>query len=150
MSLHDTWSPWLYLLLIHSSKCSSSFVLSGFLPPPVNFFLCFPLEVATKVSISLFLDLYSRILFSSTRNSRDAGRLPCISAYLMASLLSSRLYVWSFFLLCDVVFIQIFHFTGDEILCCCSSYSTFFPGNHDQSHYLQINCTVKIDKDQTA
>lgn len=92
ISLQDTWSPSACLLLIHSSKSSSSSALKGFLPPPVNFFLCFPLLVITRASISLFLDLHSRILFSCTRKKRDAGRLPCVSAYWMASFLTSRLY----------------------------------------------------------
>lgn len=52
-------------------------------------------------------------------------------------------------LMWNTVFIQIFHVSLDEILYSIQI-QNFFPGNHNKSHYLQINYMVKMDKGQTA
>ena len=101
ISLHETRAR---LFSVHSNKTFSSFGLNGFLPPPLNLLLCLPFWVTffAWLSISLFFVRHSRILLSSTWNWREAGRLPCISAYVITSFLSSRLYLRIIFPLWEI------------------------------------------------
>lgn len=62
LSLHASYSSRTHLLLIHSSKASSSFTLKGFLSPPLNLLRCFPLAAPSSRSISLLLARNFRIL----------------------------------------------------------------------------------------